>query len=360
MNNLAADFALVRPQYEAFTTSLEGLIRSLLNSAEIEYFAIEARTKTLDSFDEKIQREDKQAKYAYLDDVTDLSGIRIIAYLQEDCDRICRLISDEFSVDEANSIKKDEELDPDKFGYLSSHYVVKLGPQRSTLREFAAFVGFKSEIQVRTLLQHTWSAIDWKFRYKEEREAPKPLRRRLFRISALLEAADNEFSAVRAEIEALRARYAKQINEGDLDIALNSESAASFFADSQIVDRVLDAAKKEGIRIVNRDDQTEAFNRLIGSATVMKISTIGELNTALNSVLPDARKFFAHLVSQVRKLDERRNPQLLAPAVVRYALMRNSTAAQRKEIMEKYKLASGYGEAIAEYIKALGKPEAAP
>jgi hypothetical protein len=40
--------------------------------------------------------------------------------------------------------------------------------------------------------------------------------------------------------------------------------------------------------------------------------------------------------------------------------MRNSTAAQRKEIMEKYKLASGYGEAIAEYIKALGKPEAAP
>jgi putative GTP pyrophosphokinase len=82
----------LRSKYETLTDTTENLLRRLLDVSSIEFFAIETRTKTTDSFDEKVQREDKTGKYIKLEDVTDLSGIRIIAYLQEDCEKICDLI----------------------------------------------------------------------------------------------------------------------------------------------------------------------------------------------------------------------------------------------------------------------------
>ena len=166
---LSRAFRNKRETYDAFTPSVESLLRNLISTLNVEPFAFEARTKTMSSFDEKIQREDKSGKYSSFDDVTDLSGVRIICYLQEDCDQICHLIEDEFDIDKENSSSKQDELDPDKFGYLSTHYVVSLNAKRIQLKEFKAFADLKAEIQVRTLLQHTWAAIDWKFSIKKRR-----------------------------------------------------------------------------------------------------------------------------------------------------------------------------------------------
>jgi ppGpp synthetase/RelA/SpoT-type nucleotidyltranferase len=347
---LIEEYGSIRPQYEAFTTSLEALLRTLLAAAEIEFFAIEPRTKTVQSFKGKIEREDKSGKYKAVSDITDLSGVRIIAYLQEDCNAIERLVKENFTIDDKNSVKKEEELDPDKFGYLSTHYVASLGEDRLKLLEFARFGGMKAEVQIRTLLQHTWAAIDWKFRYKEEREAPKGLRRRLFRISALLEAADNEFSAVKTEIDELRRAYAEEITKGDLDIPLNSESILSFIKTSPTAQAVFEVAKRAGYTILKSTPSSKFQSGFVGTAELAGIRTLNQLDAALNGLLPTLGEFFSYL--SVERGDKATNPpQLVETAILRYPLLLTTAPAKRKTVYSRHQPPPGYAEAIEKYLK---------
>lgn len=97
-------------------------------------------------------------------------------------------------------------LDPDRFGYLSVHYTASLSPARRKLAEWRPYADIRAEVQFRTALQHAWSAVQHKLEYKSSIEAPRELRRRLFRLSALFELADEQFSELRDD----RARIAAE------------------------------------------------------------------------------------------------------------------------------------------------------
>ena len=205
--------------YQKFTDKLQNLIRDLLQKHNIDA-QIESRTKSIESFVEKIQREGKNY-HSPLEEITDLVGIRIIAYYKEDVDKICEIIEKEFNVDWENSIDKAHTLDPDRFGYLSVHYVVSLSFPREGLTEWKAFANIKAEIQVRTALQHAWAAISHKLVYKRAKEVPKYLRRQLFRMSALLELADEEFSNLIKLVDEAKENYSWNLKHGELDIEIN-------------------------------------------------------------------------------------------------------------------------------------------
>jgi ppGpp synthetase/RelA/SpoT-type nucleotidyltranferase len=349
LDQLTRAFRGKREDYEAFTPSIESLLKNLISTTGVEPFAYESRTKTLASFDEKIQREDKEGKYSALDDMTDLSGVRIICYLQEDCDAVCKLIEDEFEVDSTNSVTKQEELDPDKFGYLSTHYVVSLDEKRESLKEFRSFAKLKAEVQVRTLLQHTWAAIDWKFRYKEEREAPKPLRRRLFRISALLEAADNEFSQVKVELDQLRKSYSESLASGRLDIAVNTESVATYFRESETSKAIIASAKQAGLRVLPTVVQGGGVLRLVSTAESLGYKTIAELDAALKRLEPEAKKFYSFLIEHVQPARGGKPVQLIMPAILRYLLLAFAPSGKRQLINKQHQPPPGFGEAMAAF-----------
>ena len=110
-----ARYRAVRGTYQSMTTRLRGLVIDLLADADIEVIQVEARTKTIDSFTEKIIR--KRSKYQDpLTEITDIVGLRIITYYVEDVTRVGELIRSEFEIDEANSIDKATALDPHRFG----------------------------------------------------------------------------------------------------------------------------------------------------------------------------------------------------------------------------------------------------
>jgi putative GTP pyrophosphokinase len=67
--------------------------------------------------------------------MTDLIGLRIITYYREDVTRIGEVLKGEFLIDEKNSVDKMAALDPDRFGYLSMHYIASLSPTRRKLAE---------------------------------------------------------------------------------------------------------------------------------------------------------------------------------------------------------------------------------
>lgn len=83
--------------------------------------------------------------------------MRIIIYFLSDIDKVAKLIEDEFHIDEANNVDKRKQVEADQFGYMSLHYIVSLLEERLKLGENKKFAGLKAEIQIRTILQHTWA-----------------------------------------------------------------------------------------------------------------------------------------------------------------------------------------------------------
>jgi ppGpp synthetase/RelA/SpoT-type nucleotidyltranferase len=235
IEELVSSYWSARPTYEAFVDNVGTLLVSLLRTEGVDHLPIEKRTKTIESFRAKLIRPEKEEKYRTLTDMTDLAGIRIVVYYEKDVERICNTIRMNFLVDEANSTDKTGIIDPDRFGYLSKHFVVSHGKRRRDLPENTQFADLKAEIQIRTVVQHAWAAIDRRLRYNNEADIPRELRRKLFRISALLELADKEFSEVDTAINTLRAQYEKGVRAGDLQIEINRDSVEVFLTDSKTV-----------------------------------------------------------------------------------------------------------------------------
>jgi putative GTP pyrophosphokinase len=104
--------------------------------------------------------------------VTDLVGARVITYFADDVDRVARIIRnlDNFEIDPRNSVDKRRALQADQFGYQSLHLVALLSKRR-IFTENREFEGLKIEIQIRSLLQHTWAEIEHAY-YKAERTLP--------------------------------------------------------------------------------------------------------------------------------------------------------------------------------------------
>ncbi len=280
-------FAAVRPTYEAFTASLTGVIRTIAEIEGIEIAQIECRTKTLDSFEEKVGREDKRGKYKAYTDLTDLTGIRIVTYLPTERDALIGHLRDAMMIDETNSRVVSDEIDPDRFGYQSTHLVLSYPPERLALPEFKRFADMRAEIQVRTVLQHAWAAIDWKLRYKNAHETPRLLRRRLYRISALLESADDDFTFLNEQITALREKYEMEIKAGDLDIELNLESLTTFL-DLETSDRRVAVELRQVVSdIANLEilPPKFSFNYLLKEASARDIATVAQLEDRLLQAL---------------------------------------------------------------------------
>lgn len=93
------------------------------------------------------------------------------------------------------------------------------------------------ELQVRTLAQHMWAATSHKLQYKREESVPLPLRRAIYRVSALLETVDLELDRVLTQ----RGAYvASEVESPTLDAPLNIDLA------NLIAREVLPAANDSG------------------------------------------------------------------------------------------------------------------
>jgi hypothetical protein len=93
-------------------------------------------------------------------------------------------------------------LDADnKFGYKGLHLDVLLKGDRSKLPEYKSFSDIPFEIQIRSIVQDAWSEVDHKLKYK--RQIPESLQRRIVRLAALFELADQEFIFIRDETSSL-------------------------------------------------------------------------------------------------------------------------------------------------------------
>jgi len=225
---------------------LEALIIDLLASEGIDVIQVESRAKTVASFQEKLKRKDYLDANPF-DAMTDLAGIRVITYYLEDVARVGELLNREFVLDLDQSMDKAEALASNQFGYRSAHYVGSMSAARAALIEWRAFADLVVELQVRTALQHAWAAVSHKLEYKSADEAPATVRRRLYRLSALFELADEQFSVLRDEREATATQYSRTVTQGRLaEVPIDTSSLETYWQSEQQAKQFAAALAKKG------------------------------------------------------------------------------------------------------------------
>lgn len=167
---ILANYDATREQLQEFTGTIRRLLEDLVEPFHEEevkrIHLVDARLKSRKSLKKKLEREERNDKS--LSDITDLCGVRIITYYADDVDRVAEIVERELEIDWPNSVDKRDLLDPDRFGYLSLHYVAGLSPARSILAEYRPFAGLKAEIQVRSVFQHGWAEIEHGLGYRNK------------------------------------------------------------------------------------------------------------------------------------------------------------------------------------------------
>ena len=219
---LLDDYDCFRPQLarhgETWRARLEAWLRA---DDALKLHSVTLRLKSRDSLARKLARPDRT--YARLWDVTDLVGLRVITYFEDGVDRVGKLVEARLPVDFQRSADKRATRDAARFGYRSLHYVCRAAPSAGDdLPPEARF-----EIQARTVLEHAWAEIEHDLGYKAGDAVPSEVRRRLNRLSGLLELADQEFLAIRRELHDYADALPRLIASDDQAVPLDALSLRS-------------------------------------------------------------------------------------------------------------------------------------
>ncbi len=193
---ILADFVRERPNFVKLEEIVSNLLKTSAKESGIRVDSIEHRVKGEKSLEGKLHK--KGDSYNSIEDITDLLGARIICYFSDDVDRMGSLIEEMFVIDRENSSDKRSLHNADSFGYLSLHYICSLPEDKGYPEEV---LGKKFEIQIRTILQHAWAAINHDLGYKTEFGVPREVVRAFARLAGLLEIADDEFARARDLIQ---------------------------------------------------------------------------------------------------------------------------------------------------------------
>ena len=270
---LLSEFRRLQSLYQDFTDSVQVLIGQLLSENKIRLHSISARVKDESSLKNKLAVA--EAKYSSLKQVTDLAGVRIITYFHDDVDAVAQVLEKEFEIDKENSVDKRMLIDPDRFGYMSLHYIVRLPPDRLKLTEYKRFTGCCVEIQVRSILQHTWAEIEHDLGYKANQAIPREVRRRFSRLAGLLEVADTEFAAIRDDLKKYEYRVTAQIEREPSRVLVDKVSVSAFVESSETVKSVNMALESFGMKFATPKDlglgATAAGLRLAGFETIAEV-----------------------------------------------------------------------------------------
>lgn len=236
-----AEKATFRSFYDETAGLLDGakasfltLVRSLLAGSDYGFAMTTGRVKDREESIKKFARkylgdlEEAGTPYEIKDHITDLIGLRLVCLYEDEIEPIAALVRAQFETLGVTDKIAQIEGTENAFGYKGLHLDLRLDAVRSAMPEYVPFAPFRFELQIRTIVQDSWSALDHKIKYKKS--IPPALKRRINTLAALFELADREFRHVRdetlAEIEKARVEdnAADAAEAGDAPVDLAAEA----------------------------------------------------------------------------------------------------------------------------------------
>jgi putative GTP pyrophosphokinase len=231
VDKVLADFEAKGETLAAFCAKTKSLVEAILQDANVRYQSVQTRVKSKTKLRDKFL--DPAKAYQQLDDITDLVGLRIITYYEDDVDRAAQIIKQEFDLDVNNSVDK-RDGEPDRFGYSAINYVCKHLAKRTSDVEYKKFAGIQCEIQITSILRHAWSEIEHEW-YDLRKAYPKNVKRRFYRIAALLELAESEFLDIKKKRTDYERSVAVRVEAMVPQLPLDPLSLRSFIHQDPVV-----------------------------------------------------------------------------------------------------------------------------
>lgn len=288
-----------------FARELERLVQTVLKANGTSVHSVTSRVKSADSLRAKVTRY--TGRYSQLSDVADVVGVRVITYLEDDVDRVGKILKREFLILEAED--KRRSMSPESFGYVSLHYVVRLRPKRRRLAEYKRFAECPAEIQVRSILQHAWAEIEHDLGYKTQIAVPQTYVRGFARIAGLLELADAEFVRLRDGLRRYEREVQARVKRGAESVTLDQASFQAFRGNSSLVnklDRRLQTGLREIGKVVRLAARTPDPNISLRALSYLGMQSISDLKTALRE---NGEKATCFVIEHEKILSERDKPR---------------------------------------------------
>lgn len=283
--------------------------------------------KTVSSFAEKVRR--KKYKYRFLGEVTDIVGIRVITYLAGDVDKAYLILCENFLVDAKNSVDKRVAATISQFGYQSLHVIAQLNKDRAALPEYSRFQALKFEIQVRSILQHSWAEIEHDINYKSVIELTPSIKRKLHRASALLEQADEIFDEIGCDLIE-KNNIDSKIGKHGADTRITPKLFALLLEKDEFViqlQEILDSLSR--MRVSREMDPPSILSMRIVDLNMVGIYTVRDLRAAVAENIHYLPDFFVSVVM-------RRAMMIQLSTVVRAFVISASSLLEKLATMKKF------------------------
>lgn len=258
----------------------------------VQHHDISIRIKKRSSLENKIRNKDK---YSSLKDITDIIGIRVITYFEEDIDIVDKIICREFEIDEKNSVDKRVSKSPESFGYSSLHRVVSLknGESKNIKLE-----GMKFEIQIRTILQHAWAEIEHDLGYKNSKLVPKKYRRDFSRVSGLLELADLEFARIKKGLENYSDEVKEAIAKKEFNLLeINKITLAQYLETETYMDFITFLKNDNKLKVGDASPKMilSQYDNVVEQIIESNLNNIGQLNNLFEQHNDILKKIYCDL-----------------------------------------------------------------
>ncbi|WP_420595918.1 GTP pyrophosphokinase [Deinococcus sp.] len=286
--DLTREYRAQHTLYSSLHDDALRLIEGLIEGAGIKIHHLTSRLKTPGSLSEKLRR--KPGRYAELSDVTDLVGVRIITYFEQDVSAVARALEAVFEVDWSNSIDKSKFHDPDRFGYLGVHYVVQFASP-----VFLGGLSPRFEVQIRSILQHAWAEIEHDLGYKSRAAVPREVQRRFYRLAGLLEMADEEFMAIHRLSKDYQATLPERVEASPDNVFIDAPSLTYLLELPEIQLLDLEVAQALNVPLLTDWPDAERPQRLSHILEYVEIRSVGQLLKELRRTEREVLAFAAAL-----------------------------------------------------------------
>ena len=259
--------------YRDLKDDIEDIFTRIIETHHFRISNMAIRIKSEDALMKKITYKNK---YQDINEITDVVACRIITLFEDDVDRICECVKENFEIVEYNDKRKKNYEDRIDFGYNSLHLLIKFNDKRCQFIEYADYKDIVFELQIRTTLQHSLAEIEHVLGYKSQYEIPKDIRRRLTRLSASLELLDEEFVKIAKEVD----EYNKGIVhiEKVLKTDIHYNSLVQYVNTSPRINNILEKLHTEYQFQFERDPELISQSRLIQRFHYMGYTYINELD----------------------------------------------------------------------------------
>ncbi|MEI6856843.1 hypothetical protein [Psychrilyobacter sp.] len=335
MKNIKVDRFLKKydkmlPVYKEMVEVIQEIFENEIENKNYRLQSTNFRIKTKGSLSKKIH--DKGRKYQRLSDITDVIGFRVVTFMEDQVDITAEKIKDFFVIDEKNTIDKRKAIDPRSFGYMSLHYVVSFPLEE----KYKNFRGIRFEIQIRSLLQHTWATIEHDLGYKSSVGIPDELIRSFSRVASLLELADKEFVNIKQDL----IRYEEKVHDsikmgGNMpsDSPLNNITIRYFMENNIILKNLFrDILKELNLKEETREEAPVEIIRLLN---YFKLKKTGDLETILQTKKKEIIFVFGKLVLETGEYTMEKRGVFYSMA---YVLLGGEPLSEKLKFLEMFKI----------------------